>query len=135
MKYFFLTLVCITLQLQLFSQKNYTTIREADLTGKQLAAWYSFDTTWRIHIFPSCLLENHLKQNCAHCENIFLIVRLKIDSTGKLISHEKVSGEMCGQEISDKLVKCFLDFFYFLEFPPELRNVILEVKLGNSLKC
>ncbi len=135
MKYLLLPLFCIIFQLHVFSQKNYTFIREADLTGKQQAAWYSFDTTWKKHIFPGCLLENHLKLSCAHCDNIYIDVKLKIDSTGKLVSYEKTGGEMCGQEVTDKLVKCFLDFFYFLEFPPELRNVILEVKLGSSLKC
>jgi hypothetical protein len=135
MKHFILALFCVVFQLQVFSQKDYSVIREIDLKGKQFKAWNRFDTTWTKHILPGCLLENSLKLSCAHCSSVYLDVRLKIDSTGKLVSHEKVGGDMCGNDISDKVVKCFLDFFYFLEFPPELRNIILEVRLGSSLKC
>lgn len=135
MKYLLLAVVGFFLQLQLFSQTSYPVIREADLQGKQFQSWYAFDTTWTKHILPGCLLENHLKVSCEHCGSIYLNVRLKIDSTGKLISHEKISGTICENELSDKVVNCFLEFFYFLEFPPELRNIILEVKLGKALKC
>lgn len=110
-------------------------IKENDLDGKQRKAWYALDSTWTHHIFPACLNENHVKLSCASCESVFLSVQLKIDSTGKLVSYKRIAGKMCGNELSKNMEKCMLDFFYFIEFPAELRNIILEVKLGNGLKC
>ena len=135
MKHCFLIVFLLIIQLHVFSQKKYPVIREADLKGKALKEWHRIDTTWTKHIFPGCLLENNLKLNCADCDHIYLEVRLTIDSHGRLISHEKTGGTMCEKEISDNVVKCFLDFFYFLEFPRKLRNHNFEVKIGTSLKC
>jgi len=124
----------------LFSQVNTgvkkdSIIKENNLKGKQWDAWYTLDSTWTHHIFPGCLNENHLKLSCADCSKIYLTVQLSIDSTGKLVSHKKISSIMCGDGMSIKMEKCLLDFFYFIEFPSTLRNIILEVKVGNGLKC
>jgi hypothetical protein len=110
-------------------------IKENNLSGKQWKAWYTLDSTWTHHIFPACLNENHVKLSCANCESVYLTVQLNIDSTGKLTTYNRISGKMCGNDLSKNIEKCMLDFFYFIEFPIELRNIILEVKLGNGLKC
>jgi hypothetical protein len=135
MKRILLIAFCLIIQFQVFSQKNDSITRESQLRGKKYKAWHHFDTLWTRNIFPACLLENHLKLSCAECESIYFDVQLKINSAGKLVSHKVISSNMCGKDITTKLVKCCLDFFYFIEFPPELRNIILEVKLGNGLKC
>lgn len=97
--------------------------------------WNTFDTIWTNNMFPSCLMENNLKLSCADCERISITVQMKIDSTGKLISYKKIKENMCGKNFTALLEKCFLDFFFFLEFPADFRSKTIEVRLGNGLKC
>lgn len=140
MKHILTFIFLITTSLYVHSQTvkghdNDSIIKENNLNGNQWKAWYTLDSMWSHQIFPACLNENHVKLSCASCESVFLSVQLKIDSTGKLVSHKSISGKMCGNDMSKNMEKCVLDFFYFIEFPVELRNIILEVKIGNSLKC
>jgi len=114
---------------------NDSVLRESNLKGKQRTEWYTLDSTWTHHILPACLNENHVTLSCAACESVYLTVQLKIDSAGKLTSYKRIAGKMCGTDLSKNMEKCMLDFLFFIEFPAELRNIILEVKLGNGLKC
>jgi len=136
----FITLLFIGLQINVSAQNNHSVkqdsvLKTTDLKGTQWEEWNMLDTTWIKHMFPSCLLENHLELNCRKCVTAYITVQMKIDSKGKLVSHKLIESNICGKDASEKLINCFLDFFYFIEFPNELRNIIFEVKLGNSLKC
>jgi hypothetical protein len=115
--------------------KKDSVIKEKDLSDSQWKEWYRLDTTWTKYMFPSCLHENKIKLSCGKCESVYITVQMKIDSSGQMVRYTLISGKMCGEKIPEKLVSCFLDFFKFLEFPACLRNIILEVKLGNGLKC
>lgn len=131
-----LFLFCITSFSQVRTNvKSDTIIKANDLKGKQWIAWYTIDSIWIHHIFPACLNENHVKLNCASCESVYILAQIKIDSAGKLVSYKNIKNNMCGKDISKNMEKCFFDFFYFIEFPAELRNMILEVNIGNGLKC
>jgi hypothetical protein len=137
MKFLFAILIFFVIHIQCFSQsvKPDSVIKADMLSGIQWQRWHSIDSLWLKYFFPSCLEENELKLSCATCGNIFLDAQLKIDSKGKLVDYKKIKGNICENDITNELEKCFLDYFYFMEFPPELRNMILEVKLGKSLKC
>ncbi|MFH0866281.1 MAG: hypothetical protein V1904_08800 [Bacteroidota bacterium] len=110
-------------------------IKESDMTGSMWKEWYTLDSTWTKNMFPSCLLENHIKLSCAGCESISMTAQMKIDSTGKLVSYKKIKENMCGNTFTQLMEKCFLDFFFFLEFPAGFRNKTIEVRIGNGLKC
>jgi hypothetical protein len=137
MKNYFLTsLFFLFISHFTFSQViNYPIVKEVDLNDDQWNEWNNLDTTWTKNIMPVCLFENDIKLNCAKCESVYLKIQMEIDSTGKMVKYTKIKGNMCGNDFTQKLEKCFLDFFMFLEFPKELRNIILEVNIGNGLKC
>jgi hypothetical protein len=110
-------------------------IKESDMTGNMWKEWYALDSLWTKNMFPACLTESHIKLSCADCESISMTVRMKIDSTGKLVSYNKIKENMCGNTFTSLLEKCFLDFFFFIEFPADFRNKTIEVRIGNGLKC
>ena len=133
---FSLIIVFIIITLDSFAQtKDTIVLRESDLKNEQMIAWYTLDTIWTKNIMPVCFFENNIKLNCANCGSIYLKMQLKIDTSGKLVSYTKIKENMCGNAFTEKLEKCFLDFFNFLIFPEELRGIILEVNIGRGLKC
>jgi hypothetical protein len=105
------------------------------MPSKMWKEWYTLDSIWTKNMFPSCLVETHIKLSCADCEKVMMTVQLKIDSAGKLVTYKKIKENMCGNEFSQLMEKCFFDFFFFLEFPADFRNKTIEVKMGNGLKC
>lgn len=110
-------------------------INELNMKGIMKEEWYTLDTTWTKNIFPACLMEDHKKLSCGECPSISMTVQLKIDSVGKLVSYKKIKENMCGETFAVLLEKCFLDFFFFIEFPADFRNKTIEVRIGNGLKC
>lgn len=136
-------ILCFTFFLSVYSEcmsqtitlPSDSVIKESDMNNLMWKEWYTLDSTWTKNMFPSCLLENDLKLSCAECESISMTVQMKIDSTGKLISYKKVKENMCGNTFTQLMEKCFLDFFFFLEFPADFRNKTIEVRIGNGLKC
>lgn len=130
-----LIFIAFVVQTSVFGQDGQKIVYENELKGNQWKEWYALDTTWTENIMPVCMFENHVKLSCAECSKVYLTVQMVIDSAGKMIRYKKVNEIMCGKNFSENLEKCFLEFFKFIVFPADLRNIILEVKLGNGLKC
>ncbi len=106
-----------------------------ELTDEQWASYYKISDHWRRTVFPLCLKQNGLKLTCAGCESIYLAVRLHIGPDGKLSRYERMSDHVCGGKSTEKLERCFIEYFESITFPENLQNMIIETKLGNGLKC
>jgi len=117
------------------SLKPDSVIKTSDLKYEQWKAWDSISDYWLKNEFPQCLKKNNLKLSCSGCESIYLVVNFYIDNDGKLSSYEIVKDKACGKAATHSLKKCFLLYFNNLVFPPLLRNIYLQVYLGNGLKC
>ncbi len=104
-------------------------------TDGQRQAWNKMHDDWLKNYFSSCMVHNKVKLSCAHCSKVYLTVDFKIDSSGKVNNHRIVKDIMCGRPFTVQLKTCFLEFFLNAVFPEGLRNMILEVTLGNGLKC
>lgn len=110
-------------------------IKTHNLNVEQWRAWDSISDYWLKKEFPFCLKKNNLKLSCSHCESIYLTVNFFIDSEGKLNEYEIVKENICGSKATTVLKNDMLKYFKSLEFPPCLRNINIQVLLGNGLKC
>jgi hypothetical protein len=110
-------------------------IKENDLEGEMFSKWMKIKDDWRLNWFQSCLAKNKKRLTCDGCESIYITVNMKIDANGKLLSYTKIKSYMCGEDITPKLEKCFMDYFFNFTFPEEFRNCTFEVQLGEGLKC
>lgn len=98
-------------------------------------AWNNMHDEWRRNNFQDCLDKEKLKMSCAHCSSIYLTVDFNIDSAGKVLDYRIVKGTMCGKDFTERLKKCFLEYFLEATFPEGLRNMVFEITIGNGLKC
>jgi hypothetical protein len=112
-----------------------TIMQSHDLNKEQWHVWDSIDNYWLKNEFPLCLKNNKLKLSCSGCESIYLVVNLYIDKEGKLTKYDIVKEKVCGNVASPALKKCFISYFQTLVFPPALRSINIQVRLGNGLKC
>jgi hypothetical protein len=115
--------------------KSDTIIETHNLNKEQWHLWDSIDNYWLKNEFPVCLKNNKLKLSCSGCESIYLVVNFYIDKEGKLTKYDIVKEKVCGKTATTALKKCFLSYFQTLVFPPHLRNINIQVRLGNGLKC
>jgi hypothetical protein len=115
--------------------KSDSVIEVHNLNQDQWHVWDSIDNYWLKNEFPLCLKNNKLKLSCSGCENIYLVVNFYIDNEGKLTKYDIVKEKVCGGTATAALKKCFLSYFQTLVFPPPLRNINIQVRLGNGLKC
>ncbi|HLC82605.1 MAG TPA: hypothetical protein VJI69_02165 [Bacteroidia bacterium] len=106
-----------------------------ELKGDSWTDWNKIYQDWMKREYHKILKENKLKMNCSGCENIFLDVVLNIDSTGKMTFYKLVNSNKCSEKFSKKLEIQFMKSFFNLKFPPSLRNMYFEARLGTGLKC
>ncbi|HNW69453.1 MAG TPA: hypothetical protein PKI01_03555 [Bacteroidales bacterium] len=104
-------------------------------TDEARLAWNDMHDEWRQNNFHDCLDKAKLKMSCAHCSSIYLTVDFKIDSAGKVLEYRIVKENMCGNDFTESLKKCFLEYFLTIPFPESLRNMVFEITIGNGLKC
>jgi hypothetical protein len=95
----------------------------------------SIQDVWMTTHYPVVLKKNKLKMTCAHCSNIFMDVIFKIRADGRAQDWLTVNSNKCGEKFSAKLEEDFLIFFENFIFPPSLRNLIFEWRLGTGLSC
>lgn len=116
-------------------QKRDSIIKMSDFTHEEYAAWSTILSDWRKNIFFDCLKKQKLRLTCDGCESIYLHVNMNIDSTGKLVKYTITKEKMCGEKFRPELKEGFLNYFENLIFPPALQNKIINVYLGECLKC
>ncbi len=90
---------------------------------------------FRRNAFRRCLEQSRLSMNCANCEYIYIDVVVVIDKNGKLSGYTKTGEKVCRGKAPEKLEKCFIDYLRSITFPKNLRNMTIETRLGNGLKC
>ncbi len=122
-------LMCIYLPAQNSVPKHY------ELKGDAYIQADSILDLWLATEYPTILQKNKLKMTCAKCENIFMDVVFIISNEGSLIDYEVVKMNKCGQDFSDELKAEFVFFFSRNKFPPALRSMHIEFRLGTGLKC
>lgn len=110
-------------------------LKSYELKGDSWKDWNKIYQDWMKNEYHKILKENKLKMNCSGCENIFLDIVLNIDSTGKMTFYKLVNSNKCSEKFSKKLEIRFMKSFFNLEFPPSLRNMYFEARLGTGLKC
>lgn len=110
-------------------------LKSYELKGDSWTDWNKIYQNWMKNEYHKILKENKLKMNCSGCENIYLEVILNIDSTGKMTFYKLVNSKKCAEKFSKKLEIQFMKSFFNLEFPPSLRNMFFEARLGTGLKC
>lgn len=106
-----------------------------ELTREQQTTFYEISNRWRRTVFPLCLKQNRLKLSCADCASVYIAIVLNIGPDGKLKRYEKKSSHVCGGKSTEKLERCFIEYFESITFPDILRNMIIDTSLGNGLKC
>lgn len=106
-----------------------------ELKGDSWKDWNKIYENWMKNEYHKILKENKLKMTCSGCENIYLDVVLNIDSTGKMTFYKLVDSKKCSEKFSKKLEIQFMKSFFNLKFPPSLRNMFFEARLGTGLKC
>ena len=112
-----------------------TIIKTQDLNNEQWQIWDSISNYWLKNEFQNCLKMNNLKLSCGYCASVYLTVNLFIDNEGELSNYEIVKERVCGSKASTKLKNCFMQYFETIVFPAPLRNINIQVQLGNGLKC
>ncbi|MEI6122589.1 MAG: hypothetical protein WCQ95_03070 [Bacteroidota bacterium] len=98
-------------------------------------AWNNLYDVWRSNFFYDCLSKSNIHIRCAQCDGVFMLIDFQINDKGFITNYRIVDQDMCGDDFTEKLLNCFLMYFLTIDFPKELRNMILEVHLGTSLKC
>ncbi|HNZ43021.1 MAG TPA: hypothetical protein PLI16_02315 [Bacteroidales bacterium] len=98
-------------------------------------AWAAMHETWLTCCFYDCLKQNNIALSCARCEKVMLTVDFKIDSNGRATEYRIIKENRCGKPFSEKLKQCFLEYFLEATFDETLRNIVLEISIGNGLKC
>ena len=142
MKNNILSILLFLFSLSVFSQEvsmdsasSSQVLKSYELIGDSWKDWNKIYQDWMKNEYHKILKENKLKMNCSGCENIFLDVVLNIDSTGKMTFYKLVNSNKCSEKFSKKLEIQFMKSFFNLEFPPSLRNMYFEARLGTGLKC
>jgi hypothetical protein len=106
-----------------------------DLTREQSQAWRTIEQEWLKTEYPKILLQQKLKMNCSGCENIYMDAIFTIDAQGRLKRYELVNSKKCADKFSKVLAARFTDWFFAAQFPPVLRELSFEVRLGTGLSC
>ncbi len=133
MKKITLFFVLVILNTTIFAQTNIP--KHYELEGRAYTEADSIRNVWMKKEFPSILKKNKLKMTCAKCSNIYMDVVFTIDANGVLRLPKILQAVCCGSSFSNQLSTDFLDYFYDLQFPWALRNMIFEYRLGTGLKC
>lgn len=105
------------------------------LEGEKRQEFSKIIEYWRATIYPRCLRDSGLRMSCAECTSIFMVVRISIDHNGRMSGYSKTRENACGQEIPEKLERCFMEYLGSIIFPSCLRHMTIETRLGTGLKC
>lgn len=85
--------------------------------------------------YPALLKKYKLKMNCANCTGVFMDVVLFIEPDGHVVDYVVTDSKKCAVEFDEEMQAEFVFFFVQINFPPSLRDMHLQYRLGTSLKC
>jgi hypothetical protein len=105
------------------------------LKGKKHEEFDKILEYWKTSKYHNCMAESRLKMSCSGCEYVYIIVRISIDRSGRISGYTKAGENVCGQKAPEKLERCFMEYLESITFPPCLRNMTIETRLGTGLKC
>ena len=118
-------------------QQNILTIRQ--MNKDQVAAWDTLLDNWKKETFFPVLKKLNYKQDCIQCGDIYFIIRFIIDKNGRIAKHLLVREEIdCRNKTAREnsyLKNSLFQSFHSLIFPPVLRNLTIEMQVGNVTRC
>lgn len=113
-----------------------TVIKQEKFDKTFWSGWSKVETDWNAKIFYPSLKSNNVKMNCKNCENVSMVVQLKIGANGKLSASKVISENLCGGKFAPKMKTQWLNYFGGkYEFPAVFRGKVIQVQLGTGLKC
>lgn len=110
-------------------------IKHYELKGK---AYQQADSILNVFMkveYPALLKKYKLKMNCGNCTSVFMDVVFFIEPDGHIVDYVMVDSKKCGAEFDEEMQADFVFFFVQINFPPSLRDMHLQYRLGTSLKC
>ncbi len=117
------------------NDKKLKTIKSYNLDDTKWSKWNKIEKNWRKNIYGKILKKYGLKMSCLKCEYIYFDFIFTISKNGKLTEAKKIKENICSQKKTDGIEADFIKYFKNLQFPKELQNLKIEVKLGDGLKC
>ncbi len=135
LKKYLIIFLFTTIAGHLIAQSDTNYVWSYQLDGEAWHKWDSINHVWMKEVYFPCLKVNNLKMSCAGCVYIYIDAGLTIDSCGKLIDIKIFKENICTEKASDKLKKCFFDYYKKMVFPLSLRNRKIKAKFGTGLTC
>jgi hypothetical protein len=117
------------------SSMESTVIIDYELKGDKRKAFNEIHDRFMHEKYPECLKKFKLSMNCSDCEYIYIIVRITIDADGRIKGYVKMRENICGEKADERLERCFIEYLESITFPVNLRNMVIETRLGTGLKC
>jgi hypothetical protein len=111
-----------------------------DLMNKdQLLAWNTLFDSWLRNEFRPSLKKLHYKQDCMQCGDIYFITRFYVDQEGHVSKYKIVREEIdCNNKTdqqNNELRETITNGFEAWIFPPSLKNMIIEARMGEVTRC
>jgi hypothetical protein len=110
-------------------------VKDYELKGEAWQLMNGIRSQWMKNEYRPLLRKYGLRMRCSSCEYVYLDVQLTIDGEGKVTGHKVVHENRCGKPFTDAMRKDFLRSYLALTFPPELRKLVIETRLGTGLTC
>ena len=118
-------------------QETITTTEQ--MNKDQLLAWNTLFDSWLCNKFRLSLRALHYKQNCIQCGDIYFVTRFYVDQEGHVSKYKIVREEIdCSSKTAqqnNELRKTITNGFVSLIFPPSLKNMTIEARMGEVTRC
>jgi hypothetical protein len=110
-------------------------VPEYRLTGTAEESWKKIKDAYYQYGFAPCLAGKKIVVSCGGCTGVILRGIIHIDKNGKVEGFTKTFDRYCGSSMPPDVEECFMKFFKYVDFPPELRGLSIQIDLGRALKC
>jgi len=106
-----------------------------ELKGQAYTQADSILNVWMKSEYPALLKKYKLKMSCASCTSVFMDVVFFIEPDGHIVDFVTVDSKKCATTFDEEMQADFVFFFVQIKFPPSLRDMHLQYRLGTGLKC
>ncbi len=110
-----------------------------EMSNEQLEDWNKLCEDWLQSSFRPGLRALHYNQDCVQCADIYFVIRFYVDHAGLVNRYEIVREEIdCRAKTpqqNDKLRETITAEFATWVFPPSLRDIIIEARMGVVTRC
>ena len=114
-------------------------ITTEQMNKDKLQAWNTLFDSWMRDTFRPILKALHYKQDCIQCGDIYFVTRFYIDQEGHVSKYKIVREEIdCSSKTAqqnNELRKMITSGFVAWIFPPSLKNMIIEARMGEVTRC